>query len=89
MQLVEFEGDDYCSAMANNADEAKKLIEVGFEYVCNHGDVMIFRKRKYESNNLNSQYSYRVLPLPRTFSDIIQDSLATFLFHIAWGSAAS
>jgi hypothetical protein len=29
------------------------------------------------------------LLFPRTFSDIIQDSLASFLFHIAWGRAAS
>jgi len=45
-QLVEFENDDYSSATANNVDEAKKLIETGFEYVCSHGNVMIFRKRK-------------------------------------------
>jgi integrase len=34
MQLVQFESDDYHSAVAENVDEAKKLIEVGFEYVC-------------------------------------------------------
>jgi hypothetical protein len=45
-QLVEFESDEYCSAMAGNVDEAKKLIEAGFEYVCNHNDTMLFRKRK-------------------------------------------
>jgi integrase len=45
-QLVEFEGDEYSSAVAHNVDEAKKLIEAGFEYVCNHENVMIFRKRK-------------------------------------------
>jgi hypothetical protein len=45
-QLVEFENDDYSSAITNNVDEAKKIIEAGFEYVCNHKDVMIFRKRK-------------------------------------------
>jgi len=27
-------------------DEAKKLIEAGFEYVCSHKDEMLFRKRK-------------------------------------------
>ena len=46
-QLVEFEDDDqYCSATASNVEEAKKLIETGFEYVCNHENVMLFRKRK-------------------------------------------
>jgi len=45
--LIEFEEDDtYCSAIASNVEEAKKLIEGGFEYVCNHENVMLFRKRK-------------------------------------------
>jgi hypothetical protein len=44
--LIEFEGDEYSSAVAHNVDEAKKLIEVGFEYVCNHDEKMLFRKRK-------------------------------------------
>jgi integrase len=37
-QLVEFEGDEYHSAIANNMEEAQKLIEAGFEYVCSHRD---------------------------------------------------
>lgn len=45
-QLVEFEGDEYNSAVANSVEEAKKLIDAGFEYVCNHEGVMLFRKRK-------------------------------------------
>jgi integrase len=46
-QLIEFEDDDqYCSAAASNVEEAKKLIEAGFEYVCNHNETMLFRKRK-------------------------------------------
>jgi hypothetical protein len=46
-QLVELEDDDqYCSATASNVEEAKKLIEGGFEYVCNHENTMLFRKRK-------------------------------------------
>jgi hypothetical protein len=45
-QLVEFESDEYCSAVANNVDEAKKLIEAGFEFVCSHNDTMLFRKKK-------------------------------------------
>jgi integrase len=45
-QLVTFESNDYHSATAKNTDEAKKLIEVGFEYVCTHEGLMLFRKRK-------------------------------------------
>jgi hypothetical protein len=45
-QLVEFEGDEYCSAVVSSLEEAKKLIESGFEYVCNHDGMMLFRKRK-------------------------------------------
>jgi hypothetical protein len=45
-QLVEFESDEYCSAVVNNVDEAKKLIEAGFEYACSHNETMLFRKRK-------------------------------------------
>jgi len=46
-QLVEFEDNDqYCTAVANNVEEARKLLESGFEYVCRHKDEMLFRKRK-------------------------------------------
>jgi len=46
-QLVEFEDDDkYCTAVANNVQDARKLLETGFEYVCSHKDEMLFRKRK-------------------------------------------
>jgi integrase len=46
-QLVEFEEDDkYCTAIADNVEQARKLLEVGFEYICTHKDEMLFRKRK-------------------------------------------
>jgi integrase len=46
-QLVEFEDDDkYCTAVADNVEDARKLLETGFEYVCSHKDEMLFRKRK-------------------------------------------
>ena len=41
-----FEGDEYHSATANSVEEAKKLIEAGFEFVCKHENVMLFRKHK-------------------------------------------
>jgi hypothetical protein len=46
-QLVEFESDDkYCKAVADNVEDARKLLETDFEYVCSHKDEMLFRKRK-------------------------------------------
>ncbi|MFQ6075358.1 MAG: site-specific integrase, partial [Candidatus Bathyarchaeia archaeon] len=45
-QLVNFESDDYHSATAKDVDEACQLIEAGFEYVCTHRNIMLFRKRK-------------------------------------------
>jgi hypothetical protein len=46
-QLVEFEDDDkYCTATADSVEEARKLLEVGFEFVCSHNGEMLFRKRK-------------------------------------------
>ena len=45
-QLVNFEMDDFHSATAKNVQEAQKLVEAGFEYVCDFGEVKLFRKRK-------------------------------------------
>lgn len=44
--LIEFEGDEYHSAVAKTTEEAKELIETGFEFVCTHQDLLLFRKRK-------------------------------------------
>jgi integrase len=46
MHLVEFGSDEYYSATAKNVDEAQKLVESGFEYVCDIDDIKLFRKRK-------------------------------------------
>jgi hypothetical protein len=43
--LVSFEGDEFHSAVAETVDEAKKLVEAEFEYVRNHNDTMLFRKK--------------------------------------------
>jgi hypothetical protein len=47
-QLIKFEKeDDFYSATAKTSNEAKELIESGFEYVCTTPDnIMLFRKRK-------------------------------------------
>jgi len=45
-QLINFETDEYHSATAKTIEEAQKLIEAGFEYVCDFNDIKLFRKRK-------------------------------------------
>src|SRR4030067_2598350 len=45
-QLINFENDEYHSATAKTVQDAQKLIEAGFEYVCEFNDVKIFKKRK-------------------------------------------
>ena len=45
-QLVNFKEDEFIFKVAKNVDEAGRLIEAGFEYVCHHEGVMLFRKRK-------------------------------------------
>ncbi|MEM2110728.1 MAG: site-specific integrase [Candidatus Bathyarchaeia archaeon] len=45
-QMIQFETEEYHSAVAENIDEARKLVEIGFEFVCAHETHMLFRKRK-------------------------------------------
>jgi len=45
-QLVNFENDEFYSGNAKTVEEAQKLIEAGFEYVCNFEEIKLFRKRK-------------------------------------------
>jgi integrase len=45
--LIDFKGEEYHGATAKTVDEAKDLVEKGFEYVCTTPeDLMLFRKRK-------------------------------------------
>jgi hypothetical protein len=44
--MISFESNDYHSAVAKTVEEAKDLIEAGFEYVCEMENVKLFRKRK-------------------------------------------
>lgn len=45
--LIDFREDQWVSKVAKNADEACKLAEAGFEFVCSTPDnLMVFRKRK-------------------------------------------
>jgi integrase len=45
-QLVNFQNDDYTAAIAHCEEEACKLIEAGFEFVCDFNGNKLFRKRK-------------------------------------------
>jgi len=48
LYAVFISGEEYRTATARTNDEAIKLIETGFEYVCTHNDVMLFRREKYK-----------------------------------------
>jgi hypothetical protein len=45
-QLVNFESEEFHSATAQTIQETQKLVEAGFEYVCNFNELKLFRKRK-------------------------------------------
>jgi hypothetical protein len=44
--LFQDENEGFICKAANNVDEAKTLIEVGFDYVCELNSVKLFRRRK-------------------------------------------
>jgi integrase len=44
--LLDSKDGEYVSAIARNVEEARRLIEEGFEYVCEIDGVKLFRKRK-------------------------------------------
>jgi hypothetical protein len=45
--LVDSESDEYYTAVSKTDEEARKLIEDGFEYVCTTPEgTMLFKKRK-------------------------------------------
>lgn len=46
-QLANFEDDEYISKATSNTEDARQLVEAGFDYICTTPtDVMLFRKRK-------------------------------------------
>jgi hypothetical protein len=45
-QMVSFENDEYHSSVAKTMEEAQKLVEQGFEFVCQIDGATLFRKRK-------------------------------------------
>jgi len=46
VQLINFEDEDYTSAVARTVQEVRKLVEAGFEYVTEMDGAKVFRKRK-------------------------------------------
>ena len=44
--LIDTEGDDYVSKVAWNLEETCKLVEAGFDFVCEMDGAKIFRKRQ-------------------------------------------
>jgi site-specific recombinase XerC len=44
--LVDFGGDEFVCKVARSVDDAKELVESGFDYVTEIDDVQLFRKRK-------------------------------------------
>jgi hypothetical protein len=46
MHLVNFGSEEYVCKVAENVEEAKALIESGFEYVTEVNGIKLFRKRK-------------------------------------------
>jgi integrase len=46
VQLINFEDDDYTSAVAKTVEEVRQLVEAGFEYVTEVEGAKVFRKRK-------------------------------------------
>ena len=45
-QLITFQNDEFHSATAKTVEDAQKLVEAGFEYVCDFGELKLFRRRK-------------------------------------------
>lgn len=45
-QLVHFENDEFEVAAATNIEEAKQLLAVGFNYITEKNDIMLFRRPK-------------------------------------------
>ncbi len=46
LQCMDFGSEEYHCAIAKTLDEAAKLIEQGFDYICDVDGVKLFRKRK-------------------------------------------
>lgn len=53
-QLISYESDEYHFAVAKSVDEARKLLEEGFEYVRQKDDLVLVQEKKVVSKRGNS-----------------------------------
>jgi hypothetical protein len=45
--LIDFDAEECICRVAKNIEETRKLVDAGFEYVCDYGEEgKLFRKRK-------------------------------------------
>jgi hypothetical protein len=44
--LIDFKDDEFTAVVAHSEEEACKLIEDGFDFVCDYNGNKVFRKRK-------------------------------------------
>jgi hypothetical protein len=45
-EIFDKQSDNFISKAASTIEEVCKLVDTGFEYVCDVGDAKVFRKRK-------------------------------------------
>ncbi len=45
-QLIQFEIDEFNSAVVKTVEETEQLVATGFKYVCTYNDIILFRKHK-------------------------------------------
>ena len=53
--LVDFKEDEYVAKVAKSEEEVCKLVEAGFEYVCDYDGNKIFRKRNRHGKKARSE----------------------------------
>jgi len=46
INLIDFREDSFHTATAKTVEEAAKLVEIGFEYICDYEGIKLFKKRK-------------------------------------------
>ena len=51
-QLIYFETEEFHSTTATKVPDVQKLVEAGYEYVCEMETIKLFRKRKYLKTTL-------------------------------------
>jgi len=66
--LVNFENDEFLCKVANTVEEARQLVENGFEYVTDVEAVKLFRKRKSpsETPSETALFPFTMVPIPES-----------------------